>query len=379
MEKPIEWKPNEQSLNEFKRGFKFTEVVDVYGELLKELFFVRNPVYRIDKNYSKPLKKFIDSHTEGKSLDKIGNWFLFPWNEKLVHYLPDELHQEVRTARNKNVITKDEQQKLYDFTVGIAGLSVGSHAALTISLMGMCRHIKLADPDTVSASNLNRIRYDFTVVGKSKVTIVKELIYQMNPYAVVEEFPEGITTDNINDFLIGSKKIGLLIEEMDNLEMKIRIRLEARKKKIPVVMATDNGDNVILDIERFDSDPDLELFNGVVGKLSLDEFRRFQPHEMPKLATKIAGPNLVIPRMLASLLEVGKTLYSWPQLGDAATLAGVSIAYVTKRIALKQKIKAGKSEINLDSILDPEYNDPIFVAERDKARKASLKIIGLFN
>lgn len=374
---PVQWNPAEETLEIFKQKYGAKEVVDAYNELLEELFLIRNPRYKIEKNYTEPLGIFKNEHFEGKSPADAGNWFLFPWSGKLVHYLPDELHQELRTARNKNIITAEEQKKLYNYTVGIAGLSVGSHAALTLSLMGMCKHIKLADPDTISGSNLNRIRYDYTVVGKRKTAIAREYIYQMNPYATVEEFEEGITPESMADFFEGNKKIDLLIEEMDHLGMKIAIRLEARSRGIPVVMATDNGDGVIIDVERFDLEPEAKLFNGAVGDITLEEFQKVQPQDMPKLATKIVGPSYVVPRMLQSLLEVGRTLYSWPQLGDAATLAGVSVAYVVKRIGLGQKIKTGKLEVNLDSIFDPDYHTDSAKQERKNVLDSFLKTIGL--
>ena len=142
-------------------------------------------------------------------------------------------------------------------------------------------------------------------------------------------------------------------------------------------MATDNGDGIIFDIERYDLDPKLDLFNGVAGHLTLEEFQKFPPQELPKLATKIAGVNAVQARMLYSVSEVGKSLYSWPQLGDAATLAGVATAYVIKRLANGMPLKTGKLEINLDSIFDPGYNEPETVLMRDEERKEYLRKIGL--
>ena len=73
---------------------------------------------------------------------------------------------------------------------------------------------------------------------------------------------------------------------------------------------------------------------------------------MPRLASKIVGEEFIVPRMMSSLQEVGKTLYSWPQLGGAATLSGVAAAYVAKKIILGEKIRTGKMEINLDKIFN---------------------------
>jgi len=321
--------------------------VDAYSELLEDLFLIRNPKYKFEKDYKKDLKKFVEEHCAGKDIETCGSWFLFPWNNFLVHFLDDELHQELRTARNKNLITAEEQGKLRNLCIAFAGMSVGSHCALTINMMGMARHMKIADPDVLSGSNMNRVRYDFTKVGKKKSAVAREHLYQMDPYSIIDEFSDGVTSENVSDFFEG---VDILVEETDNLETKIFLREESKKRGIPVVMATDNGDGVIVDIERYDLDKNTKLFNGLIGDITLDEFKNFPAHELPKLASKIAGLELIVPRMLESLALVGKSLYSWPQLGDAATLSGVVVAYAVKQIALGFPIHRGKIDINLDNL-----------------------------
>ncbi len=375
--RPVIFDPGKESAEDFKRRFHVDGVIDNYADLVEELFLIRNPGYRFNKNYKGHFDEFIKEHLDGKTSAEAGSWFYFPWNRLLIHYLPDDMHQELRTARNRNIITSAEQKRFYGFNVGVAGLSVGSHAALILAMMGAGRVMKLADPDKISGSNLNRIRHDFSVVGKSKCGLVAEQIYQMNPYAEIYSYPEGVTPENINEFLAGPPRLDILVEEVDNLEMKIRLRLEARKLGIPVIMATDNGDGVIVDIERYDLDPDLKIFNGVVGDLTVEEFQKIGPHEMPRLATKIAGPQFVMPRMMDSLIEVGKTLYSWPQLGDAATLSGVVAAYLVKKIANGENVRTGKLEVNLDSIFDPYYHTDEAVKVREGHRRQFLNIIGL--
>jgi hypothetical protein len=61
--------------------------------------------------------------------------------------------------------------------------------------------------------------------------------------------------------------------------------------------------------------------------------------------------------MLRSLLEVGKTIYSWPQLGNAATLCGAVAAYLAKEIILKNKeIKSCRVLINIEKFFGIKYN-----------------------
>jgi len=367
--KPIKFNPAEEKFEDFKNRLAPISVIDTHREQLEDLFLVRNPKYKFDKNYQADFENFL-KEPHGDS------WFYFPWNKLLVHYLEDNLYQELRTARNKNLITKEEQDKFYNFKVGIAGLSVGSHAALTLAMMGGGKTIKLADPDTISGSNLNRIRVDATALGKNKCELVTEFIYQINPYAEIYDYPQGITIDNLKEFLVGPPKLDVLVEEVDNPEIKILLRLEAKKLGIPVITATDNGDGIIFDIERYDLELNLQLFNGAAGDLTLEKFKEFKPFELPKLATQIAGPDVASPKMLGSVMEVGKTLYSWPQLGSAANLAGSVVPYVIKRLATGQKLNSGRFEVNLDSIFNPDYLLPEEIKKRDEDRKTLLKNIG---
>lgn len=372
--KPEKLDRSRESLEAFRSRLQPSSTVDRYDLLLEDLFLIRNPRFKFIKQYAEELAAFTADYTKGRSIEEVGEWFFFPWNKTLAHYLPHEEHQEIRTARNRNIITNEEQAKLYDLTVAYAGLSVGSHGALTFALMGGARHIKIADPDEVSASNLNRIRFSYLELGRKKTDLVSEYIYQLNPYAEIEVYASGVTEENMEEFFAGAN---VLVEETDNLEIKIRLRLAARERGIPVVMATDNGDNIIVETERFDLDKTKKLFNGVIGDVSLDMFKSFNPAELPKLATKIAGPQFVTERMMSSLLQVGREIYSWPQLGDAATLSGVAIAYILKRLALGQDVNEEKCEISLDALIDPDHHKPHVKDAREKARANFFSTIGL--
>ncbi len=351
-------------------------LVDGYDEQLLELFLIRNPQYRFDKNYQEPLNAFLQEQLGGRESQQHGSWFFFPWNRTVVHVLPEQEFLELRTARNRNLISAEEQEKFYRATVAVAGLSVGSHGALTIAMTGGAQTFKLADFDTISVSNLNRLRYGVTAVGQHKAEYVARLIAEINPYSEIYLYREGITDENLSSFIAGGNsvpKADILLEGVDNLLMKIRLREAAKTTGVPVLMATDNGDGIIVDIERYDLDPQLLLFNGALGQMTAADFKDFPPTELPKLATKVAGPEYIVPRMLASLLEVGKTLYSWPQLGTAATFTGVASAYLVRAIVNGGPIPSGKFDINLQNI----FSDALTKKQTETATQELLKQMGL--
>src|SRR5689334_16892684 len=78
-------------------------VVDQYNQQLEELFLLRNPQYKFNKEYKEPLQNFIIETRSKQAPEEDGTWFYFPWNNQLVHYLPEDLHFEMRTGRNKNL------------------------------------------------------------------------------------------------------------------------------------------------------------------------------------------------------------------------------------------------------------------------------------
>ncbi len=352
------WQPNWLSfsqLSSFISVRKELVIVDTCREQLEEIFLLRNPKYRFNKNFQEEQKLFVNKMREGKEFDEWGNWFFFPWINTLVHVLPENLHFEMRTGRNHFLITQEEQEKYYSATVGVLGLSVGSHAALTIAMTGGAKNFVLVDPDSISGSNLNRIRIGVNDLGLPKTVAVARKIFEINPYANIKIYLQGLTEENIDEVILNSK-LDILIEEMDNPYFKFKSRFLAQEARIPVLMATDNGDNIFVDIERYDSNKKQKIFNGLAGDISLDQFKNLDPKDLPRVAAKIAGATLATSRMQQSVVEVGKSLYSWPQLGTAANLCGTALAYLIRKILVDgKKIKSGRYQINLDKIFESDY------------------------
>lgn len=346
---------------------KIANVVDRYESMLEELFLLRNPKYKFIKEYQSDLDKFIQGYLKGRKLDTMGQWFYYPWNNTVVHLLDEPEHYELRTARNKNLITLVEQNKFYNSTIGCVGMSVGSGVALTIVLTGGAKRIKLADNDLLGGSNLNRIKQSYTKLGINKAILVAREIFELNPYAQVEVFESGLTQENMKDFFEG---LNLLIEEADSPFFKLAARQEAKKNKIPVLMGTDNGDGVIVDVERYDLNEKLPLLHGLFGKLQPEDFIKMNPKDFPKLAARISGAKFNTPRMLESVFEVGKSLYSWPQLGTAAQICGGILAMLARKILVGEKVKTGRYDMNIAENFVPLSKKEVLL------RKKYLKLLG---
>ncbi len=342
-------------------------VIDTYDQQLKELFILRNPALHITS--SKFKQKFADFQKEtltGQESWQAGRWIYLSWRHTLIHLLEDKDYQTVRTGRNRHLITPNEQEIFYNSTIGIAGLSVGNSIALSIVLSGGGRHIKLADPDTLELTNINRIRTSLTEITEPKVYLTARQIYELDPYADIQLFTAGITSKNINDFC---HDLDIIIDEIDNLPIKIELRKQARKHKIPLVMATDNGDSGIIDIERHDQSSDIKFFHGRAGPDIEQQVKQPLPPPVVGriIGEKLIGYDLIEPRLQKSLLEIGQTIPTWPQLGTTTLLNGAAVAVAIRRILTNQPVINNRAVLSLSSWLIPDYNH----AETVKQRTAS--------
>jgi molybdopterin/thiamine biosynthesis adenylyltransferase len=343
------------------------QVVDDYKEQLHELFAVNNPGLVYGHNFKDSFKKYFKILESEMPMWKQGRWVYFPWLSKIVHLLPEEDFYTVRTARNRNLIRKDEQDNFYNATVGIGGLSIGNSIALAIVLKGGAKHIKIADMDRLALSNINRIRSGINNLGLLKTEMTARQIYEINPYAEVEIFSNGLSKDNMEDFFVGKKKLDVVVDELDNMAVKYLIREYAKKHRVPVVMAADNGDSAVIDVERYDLDPKIEFFHGRMGKVTYSELSKLDKFGIGKMITKHIGYENIPERMQESLMEMGKTIVSWPQLGNTALINGSIIAYLIRRIVNSQEVINDRAIISLDEKLVPGY----YLEEESSRRKRS--------
>lgn len=350
------------------------QISDDYEEQQRELFGVQNPSRVYAPGFEESFQEHYRSLRAEKPISEHGRWAYFPWRYLASHILPEEEYRLVRTARNQNLITKEEQEKFYNATVGIGGLSVGSSVAFALALGGGCKRMKLADMDRLALSNTNRVLAGADRLGMLKVEMAARTIYEINPYAEIEAHPEGLSPENIEQFFDG---LDIVIDELDNLAVKYLIREQAKKHRIAVIMAADNGDNAVVDIERYDLDPQPDFFHGRMGEVSYDMLKSLDKFGIGKMITKHVGPENVTERMQQSLTQMGKTIVSWPQLGGAALVNGAAVAYCVRKILNGQPLESNRSLISLDEKLVPEYNSPEAIARREQISADFAKGFGL--
>lgn len=323
-----------------------TETFDTIALQLGELIECRRPDSKLTASeLASTSAALLGSHPEC-----YGTWVYYPWSRRLVHVLPEPEFEELRTSRNRNKITREEQTKLARLSVGVVGLSVGQATALTLALEGIGGVFRLADFDSLALSNLNRLRAGVHELGVNKAVITARAIYEINPYATITVYTEGINEGNLRTFFEAEPPLKILFEECDDLEMKVRLREEARRRGVPVLMET--SDRGMFDLERFDLEPQRPLFHGLVGEVDARSLRGLTTQEKVPMVLSILGE--LSPRAAASLVDIDATLKTWPQLASAVSLGAAVNTDSARRVALGQLRRSGRFLVDLERLIADE-------------------------
>lgn len=313
---------------------------------LRELYETRSPERKLS---SDELGRLALEHAGG-DYATYGTWAFFAWSGRLVHILAEPDFEELRTSRNRNKITREEQTKLGTLRVGVVGLSVGQSTALTLALEGIGGVFRLADFDTLNLSNMNRLRAGVHEIGVNKAVITAREILEINPYAHLELFLQGITDETMDAFFGGpDAPLDLLFEECDDLRMKVLLRQEAKKRRVALLMET--SDRGLLDVERFDKEPSRPPFHGLVGDLDPAKLAGMSAYDKVPIILAILGAETMSPRLAASLVDVEATLKTWPQLASAVALGGAINADAARRIALGSFEGSGRFYVDLEQLV----------------------------
>ncbi|WP_113661452.1 Rv1355c family protein [Pedobacter nanyangensis] len=357
---------NQDDLDQFDKILTNQPNIQVYDTIklqVKELvkclqpFLALNPA-SVDEAVE---RRFADTPQHA-----YGNWFYYPWSNKLVHLLNEEEFTIVRTNRNKYKITAEEQQALATKKIGVMGLSVGQSVSLTLAMERGFGELRIADFDELDLSNINRIRTGTHNIQLKKTVIVAREIAEIDPYLNVVCYHEGITEDNVHQFLTQGGKLDLLIDECDSFDIKINSRKIARQLQIPVLM--EGSDRGTIDIERFDLEPQRPILHGLVEHLDMEKFSSLKTFdEKIPYITAVTGLETLSPRMKASAVELMATISTWPQLASAVTFGGGVSADLSRKILLNSLKISGRFFLDLDELIaDPPLDNAPKQPETEK-------------
>jgi molybdopterin/thiamine biosynthesis adenylyltransferase len=339
---PKSYKVNsEAEMSDLANDEKIDSVIDPLDYIIDDLFELNYPDCQDDESVK---KQFRDQVVEQGYA--YGRWFHYPWNNSLVRFPESDDLYELRTFRNRDLITKNEQDTLRNKKIAIFGLSVGSNVIDNTARSGIGNSYLLFDFDRLSSTNLNRIYASMGHVGLLKTTVTGRKIAELDPYISQQHFINGY--DGNTDGILRVEKPDVIIDEVDNLKVKARLRNIASELGVPIVMAGDSDDVLVLDIERYDQRK-TRPFN---GKLSQKEVDSLINDEMStdvyeSTLIKLLGLKNLSTRLVKSGMLRGVELTGFPQLGTTSAIGGAMASVAIRDILLGRKIDSGTRVQNI--------------------------------
>lgn len=184
--------------------------------------------------------------------------------------MPPFIYEEA-FSRNIGWLTRQEQELLRHKRLAIAGMGgVGGVHLLTLCRLGIGT-FHLADFDTFDLANFNRqAGATVSTLDKSKLEVMTRQARDINPELEIRGFVEGVTADNLDEFLDG---VDLYIDALDFFAFQARRQVFAAcaAKGIPAITAAPLGMGTA-------------VLGFLPGKMSFEEYFRLEDgteNEMP--------------------------------------------------------------------------------------------------
>ncbi|MBP1909405.1 HesA/MoeB/ThiF family protein [Methanolobus bombayensis] len=144
-----------------------------------------------------------------------------------------------RYSRQIMLFGEGGQERLKGATVFIAGAGgLGCPVSLYLAVAGI-GNLRIADKDAVEKTNLNRqVLHWEKDIGKEKVGSVEEKLRMINPHINVQSFHLTIDESNIMELVDDAD---LIVDAMDNYEVRYLLNKIAHEKNIPLVHGAIRG------------------------------------------------------------------------------------------------------------------------------------------
>jgi molybdopterin/thiamine biosynthesis adenylyltransferase len=225
--------------------------------------------------------------------------------------------------RNIGVISLDEQEKLRQSCIAVAGCGgMGGLSADQVVRLGF-GSVKIADFDRFENHNLSRQTSSTTqTVGRPKTEVLSEYLRLINPEATIEVFDEGIQEQNAEQFVNGA---GIVIDGIDYNAFYNTVLLHRAARKVGLCVLNPQAVGFGVSVLVFGPDTmSIEEYVGLPENATREEIENFSvPMEKfvpyfpsyadPKLAAAAAAkqiniPNIIMPQHLGTAIAVSEAV-----------------------------------------------------------------------
>lgn len=272
--------------------------------------------------------------------------------------------RETAFSRTLGLVTRDELKALQEKTVAIAGLGgVGGRHLLTLTRLGI-GGFHLADFDTFSIENFNRqAGADMATVGRPKLDVMEEAACRINTELRIRRFPEGVTPENIDEFLRG---VDIYVDSLDYFAFKIRsiVFKACYDRGIPAVTAGPLGMGTA-------------LLNFMPGKMPFQEYFDWKEtdSDFTKAIKFLIGlaPSMPHRHYLVDRSFVDLQAKKGPSTPMGCELcAGFAGTEVLKILLGRGKVRAAPHSLHFDAYLNRLYSRTIWGGNRNPLQRLKI-------
>lgn len=143
------------------------------------------------------------------------------------------LPKNERFIRSIGIMSEAQLEKIQGTGIAVAGLGMGGAILINLVRLGFKR-FNIADPDIYERTNINRQRLAREdTLGRRKDDCLIEEARAIFPEVELRAFPDGVTQQNVGEFLDGMQ---WAVDVIDIYAMpaKLALHREARRRGIPV-------------------------------------------------------------------------------------------------------------------------------------------------
>lgn len=279
--------------------------------------------------------------------------------------LPDhDTFYETLVSRSYPLVSHEAQQQIRKAKIGIAGQgTVGGNLVVAMARYGF-ENIRTSDPDIFEVTNLNRQPCNLFTVGNEKASEVAYQAQAINPFMQIEQF-DPVTTENLESFVRGCD---VVVSALDNTRLIVGLNIEARKQKVPVVLGTDVGSGILLDV--FDYRQTDNLMHGRVLESDMD---------LPaiQLIFKFLGiDNFPVEMLEALQMRMRGELDYFSQTIVSANMCSSALIKAVSALVTGQPLRKSTS-VDLLSVLLTEEDEALRQQKRTEIVAALKQMLGL--
>ena len=135
--------------------------------------------------------------------------------------------------RSSMVFTEEEKRLIQNARVGIIGVGGTGGICSEQLVRGGVSNITLVDLDIFEMTNINRQHFcTLSTIGMKKVVAGKQRLQELNPFAKITTFDEGINKENAREIISG---LDFIVDASDNKSAHYPLHRIAKELKVPII------------------------------------------------------------------------------------------------------------------------------------------------